>query len=64
MQQGIEFFLKSPLDRLEICKNSYLPQSILLWNKLDNVTKDSKSLSIFRNKIKQNLLEEIKPANN
>ena len=44
--------LKPPLERLEICKNSYLSQSICLWNNLDTGTKDSKSLHILLNKVK------------
>ena len=54
--------LKPPFERLEICKRSYLYQSVCLWNKLDNDNKDSKSLDNFKNNIKRNLLEEIKPT--
>ena len=53
--------LKPPFVRLHICKKAYLSHSIYLWNNLDPCVKESKSLHSFKFKIKQILLENIKP---
>ena len=44
-----------------VCKMAYLCRSIYLWNNLDTSVKESKSLHSFKFKIKQILLENIKP---
>ena len=54
--------IRPPRERLEICRKSYRSQSIYLWNKLDKNIKESKSLQIFRNRVKYNIYEGINPA--
>ena len=54
--------IRPPRERLEICRKSYRSQSICLWNNLDKNIKESKSLQIFRNRVKYNLYEGINPA--
>ena len=54
--------LKPPKERLDICKNACLYQSISLWNNLDTSIKVSNSLPNFRYKVKHFLIEQIKPA--
>ena len=49
--------IRPPRARLELCRKSYLNQSICFWNNLDERTQDSKSLDIFRSRIKYNLHE-------
>ena len=54
--------LKLPKERLEICKNACLYQSISLWNNLDTSIKESKSLLSFKYRIKHFLIEQTRPA--
>ena len=58
----IRNLLKPLKERLDICKRSYLFQSISLWNNLETSIKKSESLPSFRYKVKQFLIEKIKPA--
>ena len=51
--------LKPIRERLELCKNSYLSQSVKLWNNLDDNTKESKSLYNFKLKVKQSLINTL-----
>ena len=52
--------IKPIRERLEICRNSYLSQSIFLWNKLNENIKECKSLHNFKNKVKDLFLDELK----
>ena len=51
--------LKPIRERLELCKNSYLSQSVSLWNNLDDNIKESKSLHNFKLKVKQSLMNTL-----
>ena len=53
--------LNPPYARLHICRKAYLSHSIFLWNNLESSVKESKSLNSFKFKIKQILLDKIKP---
>ena len=55
--------IRPPRERLEICRKSYVNQSIRLWNDLDEGIKESKSLHIFRARVKNNLYEAINLTN-
>ena len=54
--------LNPPPARLHICRKAYLFHSIYLWNNLNTSVKESKSLHSFKFKVKQILLDKIKPA--
>ena len=51
--------LKPIRERLDICKNSYLSQSVSLWNNLDENIKDSSFLYNFKYKVKQSLIDTL-----
>ena len=57
-----KYLLKPLFERLELCKKAFLSQSIKLWNNLNTSIKDSKALHIFKFKVKDLLLERIKPT--
>ena len=48
-----------PFQRLEICKNSFLYKGIYLWNELDNITKDLKTMHSFKNAIKCKIFDDL-----
>ena len=43
---------RQPRERLNICKNSFYVSGILLWNDLDNDTKESVNIHVFKRKLK------------
>ena len=47
-------------ERLSLCKNSYLANSVCLWNDLDLSIKHLKSLHYFKYKVKQHMLESLR----
>ena len=49
--------LNPPFQRLSVCKNSFLNKGIGLWNKLNNSTKESKTLFSFKRVVKHELIE-------
>ena len=49
--------LNPPFERLSLCKNSFLNKGIGLWNRLDERTKERKTLSSFKKAIKHLLIE-------
>ena len=51
--------LKPIREHLDICKNSYLSQSVSLWNNLDENTKDSRLLNNFKYKVKLSLIDTL-----
>ena len=51
--------LKPIRERLDICKNSYLSQSVSLWNNLDDNIKKSRSLSNFKHKVKESFIDTL-----
>ena len=54
--------LNPPFARLHICRKAYLNHSIYLWNNLNSSVQESTSLHSFKFKIKQILLDKIKPS--
>ena len=46
-----------PLERLEICRNSYFVQGLTLWNVLDDKEKLNNNFDIFKKNIKKLLLK-------
>ena len=51
--------LKPIRERLDICKNSYLSQSVSLWNNLDENIKESRLLNNFKYKVIQSLIDKL-----
>ena len=46
-----------PIERLEICRKSFFVEGIALWNLLDNDTKLSNNVYLFKRKIKLQIFE-------
>ena len=51
--------LKPIRERLDICRNSYLSQSVSLWNNLDENIKESRLLNNFKYKVKLSLIDTL-----
>ena len=52
--------LKPIRERLELCRNSYLSQSISMWNDLSEHIKELKPLHTFKKKVKQLFIDALK----
>ena len=51
--------LRPPFERLQSCQNSFLYQSVVLWNKLNDNMKNYNSISIYKKKVKCLLIDNM-----
>ena len=49
--------LRTPFERLELCRNSFVVKGIKLWNDIPNEIKLANSIQYFKSKIKKRMLD-------
>ena len=49
--------LRTPFERLELCRNSFVIKGIKLWNDIPNDIKLANSMHYFKTKVKKRILD-------